>query len=80
MRLFGETSSEFLWLKNPGNLGADGTGWEGWEQFVLLENGPDVIISRHNLEYEGISYSVIVAGKVFKSAKECSRVLKSAQE
>ena len=65
MSLFGQTNSQFVWLKNPGHLGPDGTGWQGWEQFVLIENGPDVVVSMHYLDYQGTTYSVIVTGKAF---------------
>ena len=60
---FGNTKSEFVWMKNPGNLKPDGTGWTGWEQHVLIENGPDVHVTMHKLEDQGQNYSVIVTGK-----------------
>merc|ERR1711997_625740 len=63
--LFGQTNSQFVWLKNPGHLGPDGTGWQGWEQFVLIENGPDVVVSMHYLDYQGTTYSVIVTGELW---------------
>jgi hypothetical protein len=44
-------------------LKPDGTGWTGWEQHVLIENGPDVHVTMHTLENQGQNYSVIVTGK-----------------
>ena len=38
-------------------------GWTGWEQHVLIENGPDVHVTMHTIEDQGQNYSVIVTGK-----------------
>merc|ERR550534_2831897 len=62
---FGNTKSEFVWMKNPGNLKPDGTGWTGWEQHVLIENGPDVHVTMHTLEDQGQNYSVIITGELW---------------
>jgi len=62
---FGNTKSEFVWMKNPGDLKPDGTGWTGWEQHVLIENGPDVHVTMHTLEDQGQNYSVIVTGELW---------------
>ena len=50
-------------MKNPGNLKPDGTGWTGWEQHVLIKNGPDVHVTMHTLEDQGQNYSVLITGK-----------------
>jgi len=63
--LFGNTKSEFVWMKNPGNLQPDGTGWTGWEQHVLIEGGPDVHVTMHTIEDRGQNYSVIVTGELW---------------
>lgn len=67
--MFGQTQSQFVWMKNPGNLGTEGQGWTGWEQFVLIEEGPDVHFTMHKLAQNGVTYSVIVTGKL-KNSKE----------
>ena len=41
--LFGNTESEFVWMKNPGNLDASGGGWSDWEQHLLIKNGTTYI-------------------------------------
>ena len=61
--LFGQTESEFVWMKNPGDMTPSGEGWTNWEQHVLINNGPDVYITMHTLTMNGVSYSAIVAGE-----------------
>ena len=61
--LFGQTESEFVWMKNPGDMTPSGEGWTNWEQHVLINNGPDVYITMHTLTMNGASYSAIVAGE-----------------
>ena len=60
--LFGNTESEFVWMKNPGNLEASGKGWTNWKQHRLIKNGPDVFFTMHNLKMGDESYSVIITG------------------
>ena len=55
--------SQFLWLKNPGGLGADGSGFSDWEQNMLIEGGPDVFIEFIYLEAEGVTYEVLVTSE-----------------
>jgi hypothetical protein len=60
----GGTTSELAWLKNPGNLGSDGTGWSDWEQFKLVE-GPDVFFKMEMLVADdGVAYEVKGRGPV----------------
>jgi hypothetical protein len=62
----GGTTSQLVWLKNPGGLGVDGEGWTDWEQFVLVEGGPDVFIKFEKLaDPDGIVYDVLVAGELW---------------
>ena len=66
VNLIGQTKSELVWMKNPGNLGHAGENWSDWEQFVLIENGPDVVISLHTFEYEGQKFSGLITGKILR--------------
>ncbi len=52
-------------MKNPGNLGPAGQNWSGWEQFLLVEDGPDVQVTMHRLEMGGVTYSVLVTGELW---------------
>ena len=54
-------------MKNPGELGPNGENWTDWEQFVLIENGPDVVISLHTFTYEGVLYSGLITGSILQS-------------
>ena len=63
MDLFGNTESEFVWMKNPGNLEPTGKGWTNWKQNLLIKGGPDVFFTMHNLNNGDKSYSVIVTGR-----------------
>ena len=58
------TTSELVWFKNPGGLGANGENWEGWEQNVLVE-GPDVFIQIIELESAGTTYEVLVTAELW---------------
>jgi hypothetical protein len=50
--------SELVWLRNPGNLGADGSGWSDWAQFKVAD-GPDVMFKMETLEADdGVTYEV----------------------
>ena len=51
-------------MKNPGNLGANGENWTDWEQFVLIENGPDVVITLHTFNFQNVSYSALITGSM----------------
>ena len=63
---FGKTTSELIWLKNPGNLTPTNENgeWVGWEYGILIEGGQDVyfeIITLYDSDY--IAYDVLVTGK-----------------
>ena len=58
----GQPLAQLLWMKNPGTTQSDGTGWAAWEQFVLVEGGPDVFLQIVSLEADGTTYDVLVAG------------------
>lgn len=60
--LTGNTESELVWMKNPGNLGADGENWDNWEQHVLITEGPDVYLQFEKLEADGVTYDTFVTG------------------
>eukprot|EP00095_Tigriopus_kingsejongensis_P007119 maker-scaffold303_size215788-snap-gene-1.16 protein:Tk07119 transcript:maker-scaffold303_size215788-snap-gene-1.16-mRNA-1 annotation:"hypothetical protein DAPPUDRAFT_229131" len=63
--LLGGTTSELVWMKNPGNLGADGANWDNWEQSVLVTGGPDVYLQFEKLEAEGTTFDVLVTGELW---------------
>jgi hypothetical protein len=61
---FGGTTSQLIYLKNPGNLSPDESSWKHWKETVLLEGGPDVSFEMVVLnDSEGNEYSVLVAGR-----------------
>ena len=63
MSATGKTTSELVWLKNPGGLGVNGEGFSNWEQTLLIEGGPDVVIQFETLEANGVTYEAFVTGK-----------------
>ncbi|TRY79643.1 hypothetical protein TCAL_12605 [Tigriopus californicus] len=63
--LTGNTESQLVWMKNPGNLGADGSNWDNWEQNVLINEGPDVYLQFEKLEADGIVYDTFVTGELW---------------
>lgn len=64
--LLGGTESQLVWLRNPGNLGSEGTGWRGWDQNVLIKEGPDVHFTILTLDGpDDKEYSVIIAGELW---------------
>ena len=63
---FGKTTSELIWLKNPGNLTPTNENgeWVGWEYGILIEGGPDVYFEIITLyDSDNIAYDVLVTGK-----------------
>ena len=63
---FGKTTSELIWLKNPGDLTPTNENgeWEGWEYGILIEGGPDVYFEIITLyDSENVAYDVLVTGK-----------------
>ena len=62
MSATGQTTSELVWLKNPGGLGVNGEGFEDWEQTLLIEGGPDVVFQFETMEANGVTYEAFVTG------------------
>ena len=61
---FGGTTSQLLYLRNPGQLSSDAESWTHWEETVLVEGGPDVNFEMVTLtDDQGVEYSALVAGK-----------------
>jgi hypothetical protein len=61
---FGGTTSQLVYLQNPGDLTADEASWTNWEETVIIEGGPDVYFEMVTLsDAEGTEYSVLVAGE-----------------
>ena len=63
---FGKTTSELIWLKNPGDLTPTNENgeWDGWEYGILIEGGPDVYFEIITLyDSDNIAYDVLVTGK-----------------
>ena len=67
---FGKTTSELIWLKNPGNLTPTNENgeWVGWEYGILIEGGPDVYFEIITLyDSENVAYDVLVTGKTIET-------------
>jgi hypothetical protein len=64
VNLLGQTQSELVWMRNPGQLENNGNGWSGWEQFVLITDGPDAFFTMHTLSNQDKDYSVLVTGQL----------------
>ena len=74
--VFGQTQSELVWMKNPGSLGPAGENWSGWQQFVLIDNGPDVVISLHTFQYGNKTYSGLITGNFVQKGRLSEASLK----
>ena len=67
---FGKTTSELIWLKNPGDLTPTNENgeWLGWEYGILIEGGPDVYFEIITLyDSENVAYDVLVTGKTIET-------------
>ena len=67
---FGKTTSELIWLKNPGDLTPTNENgeWVGWEYGILIEGGPDVYFEIITLyDSDNVAYDVLVTGKTVET-------------
>jgi len=65
---FGKTTSELIWLKNPGNLTPTNENgeWVGWEYGILIEGGPDVYFEIITLyDSDNVAYDVLVTAELW---------------
>ncbi len=61
---FGGTTSQLVYLQNPGDLSADEASWTNWEETVIIEGGLDVYFEMVTLnDPDGKEYSVLVGGE-----------------
>ena len=68
MGSLGGTEGQLLWLRNPGGLTGEGVGFsQGWEQNVLLVDGPDVTFEFVKLQGfdDGLTYDVMVTAELW---------------
>ena len=60
---FGGTTSQLVYLKNPGDLTPDPKSWANLKETILIEGGPDVYFEMVTLsDDQGKEYSALVAG------------------